>query len=216
MSEVRKYTFETVFDASGRIIRDRSGARFSYTPEELDAARQTAFNEGETSAVVQAEARAAAALEAIAADVKLLAGSLNTHRAELRAEAVELSLCAARTAAAKALDQFPEEDILGLFDEVSDLLRDSAVVRIKAPSDTIETLRGRLEERARNAGLSGSLVVAPLDEGDTHHAELTWDAGGVALAPDQALSAVQEAADRWLAASQSDDEQLSLFDPLPA
>ncbi len=105
----KPFTFETVFDGENVIAAVRP--KRAYTPEEFDAARKAAFEEGERSAVAQAEAAAAEALAATArAAGEALAGLAaltHTHREA----AAALAMSVGEKIAGAALLAFPEAPI---------------------------------------------------------------------------------------------------------
>ncbi|MGD2132882.1 MAG: hypothetical protein PVI23_08820 [Maricaulaceae bacterium] len=205
---IRKFTFDRVFTPDGREMRAGTSERFSYSPEEVEEIKKEAFAAGEQSAVAEAERAAAQALEAIAAAVTEIRGRLDAESSALRRDAVALSLAAARAAAEKALAAYPLEVLKGMFAECADSLRGAPHIRAFAPEHIREAAAQRLAERAAAAGLDGVISV----EAGDGPARLEWGAGAAGVDPKAALEQAERAAERWLAAQDGEDAQLSLFD----
>jgi flagellar assembly protein FliH len=204
---IRKFSFDTVFTADGRMLRAPEDQRYSFTPEELKAARTQSFAEGERSAVAEAERAAATALEGVLAQLAALKSELDGVCLGLKHDAVELGLAGARAAAGAALARFPDEALAALFAECAEGLRSMPVVVAYAPKVALEAVRARLAGIAQKAGLEGAIDVR---EGEGL-ARLEWGAGAASVDPEFALARAREAAERWLAASEQGVDQLELF-----
>lgn len=219
MSVVRKYTFDTEFDAAGAVVRAPKPKKKYYKPEDVEAARAEARAEGEASALAAAERDTAAAVAAVAERLDALIGRLDAESRALRREAVDLALAAAKTAAGAALARFPEEAVISLFSELADHLRQAPRVEVEARADA-DAVRRRLEDAG--AARPGALVVAACDDGAPGDVRIVWEDGLAARRAEDALAAIREAAQRWLVttaaeAGRADDggaeaATLSLFD----
>ncbi|MCG8443008.1 MAG: hypothetical protein MI723_14485, partial [Caulobacterales bacterium] len=69
----------------------------------------------------------------------------------------------------------------------------------------------RLEEAATRAGCTGALTVQPCENRAAGDCEITWRDGAAAIASEDTLARVEEAAARWLAAEEAAEEQFDLF-----
>ena len=205
---VRKFTFDTVFTEDGRVLRASEAERASFTPEELAEARAAAFEEGQRSAVAQAEHASAAAAQVIADNMAHLVTQMAGVASGLRRDAVELALAAATAAADAALARCPEEAVAGLFEECSESLRGAPFVVVRAPEATHAMIRDRLGEPLARAGLAPDALRL---EGGDGPVRLEWSVGAACMDPEFALAQAREAAERWLAAQDADADQLSLF-----
>ena len=195
-----RYEFDTVFDDGGAIAHQALRARRMFLPEELEAAKQQAFAEGERSSVAKAEADAAAALrettQALTTALHALAEVAHAHKEGC----AELSLVAARTIADAALDAFPDAPAAAalqtLIREVEAAPR--LIVRTSTPDP--ERLAKTLEAVAANAGMAGQITVKP-EPGMTRAAFVfDWGDGKAAFDPAAAATRVAEALNAALVA----------------
>ncbi len=211
-SEMRPFTFDTVFDASGRVLRDGDGARLYFEPEEVEAERQAAFAAGEASAVAQAEAAAAAALGHIAEHARQISERLGAESAQLKRDAAALGLAAARAAAETALAQFPQDAVEGFFREVAEFLRDQPRLVVRVGPDAGEAVEARLSPLAAQFGCGEALRVETDPAAAPGDCVIVWPEGSVARNTTDAFTAIEQAAKRWLAEAGADPgEQLTLF-----
>ncbi len=209
---VRKFTFDTVFDSSGRILRDADGPCASYTVEEVEAAKQAAFAEGERSAVAVTQEQIAQALNAIAAAASEMLARLSAESASLKQDAAALGVVAAKAAAGRALTCFGEEEVDSFFAEAADLLRAAPRVIIRVAPDAAQAAEARLTEAARQAGLEGQLIVSADENAGPGDIAIEWPDGAVERSTQHALQRIEEAAQRWLSAHEAEtDDQLELF-----
>lgn len=209
MPEVRKFTFDTVFDTEGAVLHAPVRPKRSYTPDEVEAERTRAFAEGEASAASRAHEAAAASLAAIADTAQALISTLNAEALRLREDAVQLGMVAARTAAGYALAQYEDEEIVGFFRECAEDLRSEPRIEVAVGAVETERVRQRLTEAAQAAQLDAALIVN--DDGPETGCAITWSAGGVTRSSEDALARIEDAAQRWLSGEAERAEQMDLF-----
>jgi flagellar assembly protein FliH len=205
---IRKFTYDTVFTADGKVTRAPEDQRVSFSPEEIQEARAQGFAQGERSAVAEAEKAAARALEAIAQQVAALTGALAGVASELRRDAVELGLAGARAAAEAAVVRCPEEAVLALLSECAESLRSAPIVTIEPPRGAPAAVIERIRAHAAQKGLAAQIHVR---EGGQGAARIEWSGGAAAIEPESALARAREAAERWLIAADAGADQPSLF-----
>ena len=208
---VRKFTFDTVFDATGHVVREDMGTRMTFTRDEVEEAKQIARNEGENSAVAQSEAAAAAALAQVATNLDQLIGRLNADASQLKGEAGALAFAAARAIAGEAFAAFPAENVTALLQEVMDELRSEPRVLAEVPPAVVDAVTAPLANAARQAGLNGALEVKANPDLTEGSCRLVWSAGAVEERIDQLTLTVEDAIRRWLRAEDGDEAQLDLF-----
>lgn len=212
VTEMRRFTFDTVFDASGRVLRDGDGVKQYFEPEEVEAERQAAFAAGEQSAVAQAEAAAAAALGQIAEHARLISERLGEESARLKRDAVALGLAAARSAAEVALTRYGEEALEGFFLEVADYLRDNPRLVVRVAPDARDAIEARLAPIAQRLGQADVLMVEADAGAAPGDCAVVWPDGAVERSAAAAFDAMEHAARRWLADEGAEPEgQLDLF-----
>lgn len=211
-NSVRKFTFDTVFDASGRILRDAEGPRASYTVDEVETAKQEAYAAGERSTTARAQEQIAQALNAIAAAANEMLTRMSAESASLKQDAAALGLAAAKAAAGRALSCFGEAEIAGFFEEAADLLRTAPRINIRVAPEAAEAAAVSLVEAASQAGLDGQLVIVADENASPGDIAIDWPEGAVERSTQHALQRIEEAAQRWLSAHEAaSDDQLELF-----
>lgn len=206
---VRKFTYDRVYTPDGRVLHVDDAERLSFRPDEVVEAKKKAFEDGQRSAVAEAERAAAQALQSIADQLSHIQAALGEQCATLRRDAVELGMAGARAAADEALARFPDEQLAALFETCLESLRGAPVVVAHAPEAACETVRARLAAVAEQAGLETAVKVEP----GAGPARLEWATGAVSIDPEFALARAREAAERWLAAEDARAGQLNLFNP---
>ena len=153
------FAFDTIFDGDRVIAPVRP--RTSVSLEELEAARASAFEDGQRSAVARAEAEAAAALaeavRAIRAGLQALKGVAHEHRAA----SAELALACGRAVAGAALDTFPEAAATAALEALAREIDAQPRLLVRAAPAGAERLRASLEQAAEAAGYTGQVVVKP-------------------------------------------------------
>ncbi len=197
-SNVRPFTFDTVFDGD-RVVAPVRPKR-SFTHEEVEAIRADAFSAGERSAVATAEQGAAQALGQAAALVRqafaALAGVAHDHRAG----SAQLALTAARKIADAALDRFPhapaEAAIEALAREIDAVPR--LIVRAAAADPA--RLEADLCRAAEAAGYPGQVVLKAEPGPPSAVFVFDWGDGRANFDPAAAAARIQDALDAALAA----------------
>jgi flagellar assembly protein FliH len=166
----------------------------------LAEARATAYRDGIAAAVAEAEARAAVALERIAAGLEALARQLAGIEARLEAEAVEVAVAVARKLAPELIAREPLAEIAalarGCFAQL--VAAPHVVVRV---SDALHAgAREQLEETARLHGFDGRLIVLGEPEIAPGDCRIEWADGGVVRDRTATDAAIAEAVHRYAAA----------------
>jgi flagellar assembly protein FliH len=141
----RPFAFETEFTADGEIIGAPESGVLSR--REAEAAALAARQAGEAAARLSSEARAHAACERIARELVPAAARLAELAVELRREAAELALIAARRIAGAALDRTGTEAAADAVARLVAQLRAEPEIVVAAPPEALDDMR-RLLERA--------------------------------------------------------------------
>jgi flagellar assembly protein FliH len=193
-----KFMFDVDFAAGGE------PARRTITPAAHEAAlaeaRATAYRDGICAALAEAEARAAVALERIAAGLDELAGKLGAIEARLESEAVEVAVAVARKLAPELIEREPLAEIAalarGCFAQL--VAAPHVVVRV---SDALHApAREQLEQTARLHGFDGRLIVLGEPEIASGDCRIEWADGGIVRNRAATDAAIVEAVNRYAAA----------------
>jgi flagellar assembly protein FliH len=198
MSARAKFMFDVDFGAGGE------GARRTVTLAAHEAALADAgakaYRDGVADAQADAQRRAAAALERIAAGVEGLAHRFAAIEARLEAEAVEVAVAVARKLAPELIAREP-------FAEIAALARDCFTHLVAAPhvvvrvSDALHAqAREQLEEAARTHGFAGRLVVLAEPDIAPGDCRIEWADGGIVRDRAATEAAIGEMVNRYAAA----------------
>lgn len=180
MQHVRKYAFDTEFSADGAVVR-ASTSRL--TPEAVEAERLAAYERGKMDALVQAEHKTAAAIEALATAAKAILSRLDGESRALRDDAATLALAAARKIAGAALAQFGVDNTTAAIESAMDMLRHQPRLLIKLPSDAAEQLKPRIEAIAAAHGYQGAILVRPEPSLQGGAVSIDWSDGVIVHDP---------------------------------
>ncbi len=180
----RRFAFDTEFAPDGAILSEGGGRRV--TPEELDAARTHAFEQGKADAQAAAERAAAAALKQVADAAGALLRQLHEERAAMRAEAAGLALAAARKISGAALASFGEDRALGAIEQTLDMLRSAPRLIVRVAPDKVDALKPRIEALAAEQAFAGAILVRPDPRAGAGAVSIDWGDGAVTLDPAEA------------------------------
>lgn len=186
---VRKYAFDTVFDAGGAVLREGARTRM-FTIEEVEAERAAAYAAGRDDEVARAQAQAADAVARIAAAAQDVVARLTADRRAMLADAARLALTAARAAAGAALERFGVVRVESAIDAAFEgfVGAPRVIVRI-APA--LADARAQLEDAARAHGFDGALVVRADPAVRVGDVTIDWGEGSIAHDSAEALARIE-------------------------
>lgn len=180
-----KFTFDTHFETGAARVEAAKRSRRSYSSDELDMIKRSAFNEGQASAVVTAQQDLVALLGQMLRAMK----AADVEIEKMREEAVALSLACARRLAGAALDAVPAEEI----SEVLRLAMHEAIAEprivVKTPPALTEEIKTRAAEIAHDEGYDGRIQFAPDPALSGADCRIEWKGGGI----ERSLAAIDTA-----------------------
>ena len=198
MSARAKFMFDVDFAAAS------DPARRAITPAVHEAAlaqaRANAYREGVAAAVAEAEARAAVALERVAAGLDELARKLGAVEARLEVEAIEVAVAVARKLAPELIAREPLAEIAALARGCFAQLINAPHVVVRVSEALHAAARDGLERAARMHGFDGRLVVLGEPEIAPGDCRVEWADGGIVRERAAAEAAIAEAVNRYAAA----------------
>ncbi len=198
MSARAKFMFDVDFAAGAE------PARRTITPTVHEAAlaeaRATAYRDGVAAALAQSEARAAVALERIAAGLDALARQLAAIEARLEAEAVEVAVAVARKLAPELIAREPLAEIAALARGCFAQLIAAPHVVVRVSEALHARTREKLEATARLHGFDGRLIVLGEPEIAPGDCRIEWADGGIVHDRAATDAAIVEAVNRYAAA----------------
>jgi flagellar assembly protein FliH len=205
---LQKFTFDTVFEDSGRVIAPLRPKK-NFTAEEVEAIRRECFAEGERSAVALAEEAQAAALQQIAAAAQGALSGLAMVAHEHRTGSARLALAAAGKIADAALERFPEAPAAAALEALAREVEAVPRLMARCEPDQVDRIQAALEQAAQRAGYPGQIVVRPDPALPVAAFVLDWGDGSAAFDPNESAARVAQALDEALAAEGFHAESLS-------
>lgn len=196
----RKFAFDTVFDDRGGVAYAPPKVKKSFTPEELEAAKAQAYQEGERSAVARAEQEAAQALNEVAHAIREAFGALAHVAHEHREGSALLALACARKIADAALRQFPEAPVTAALEALAREVEAQPRIFVRVSPALEARTQQALETVAAQIGYPGQIVARA--DGAMAPAAFTfdWGDGRAAFDPDGAAQRVAKALEAAIAA----------------
>lgn len=161
---------------------------------------RSGFAAAEAKAVAEAEKRAAAAYERIAAGLEGLARGLASVEGRLEAEAVEVAVAVASKLASELIAAEPMAEIAALAADCFRHLIAAPHVAIRVNDALYEGARARLEEIARMHGFDGRLVVLAAPEVAVGDCRIEWADGGMVRDRAAVEATITDAVSRYVAA----------------
>ncbi|ENZ81082.1 MULTISPECIES: hypothetical protein [Caulobacter] len=196
----RKFGFDTVFDDRGGVAYAPPRVKKNFTAEDVEAARAEGYQQGERSAVVQAEREAAQALADVAHAVQQAFSALSAVAHEHREGSAQLALACARKIADAALRHFPEAPIVAALESLAREVEAQPRIFVRVSPELEERTQQALENVATQIGYQGQIVARA--DGAMAPAAFTfdWGDGRAAFDPQGAAERVAEALEAAIAA----------------
>jgi flagellar assembly protein FliH len=203
-----KHEFEPMF--AGR-TPSPSTRKKVVTEDDVVAARAEGFAQGQADANASLERASTESLRAIATMMQMMLGRLASEADNLRADAAEVAIAAAKAIATTALDAFGEEAILDIVSTAVAQMRDAPRLVVKVSPELVSTMEERLIGCAREAGFSGEIFVR--EDATASNGDCTLDWGDAIITHDRAsaFEAIELAAQKWLASAQSEGFQIDMY-----
>lgn len=200
MAELKKFSFDTVFDSAGDVAFTAPRPKRSFTPDEVEQIRQQAFVEGQQAALNSIAAQQLLALAGIAQACRQALPSLAAVAHEHRVGSANLSLACARAIAGAALDRFPEAGLQAALASLAQEIEATPKLVIAAAPDLADRLQKLLDDTASNLGFAGQIQVKSATELPAHAFTLDFGDGSATFDPEAAAERVTAALAAALAA----------------
>ncbi len=202
MSARAKFLFDTDFGPAPKEVEPKiSTAAHEAALAEAEArGSRTGLAAAEAQARSEAERRAAAALERIAAAVEQLGRNMQTLEERLESEAVEVAVAVARKLAPALIAREPFVEIAALATECFAELVTAPHVVVRVNEALYAAARERLEEIARGRGFEGRLVVLAERDVAPGDCRVEWADGGIRRDRAATERAIAEAVERYVTA----------------
>ena len=193
-AEPKKYTFDVEFRPEGDLISNAARARQRkvHTQEELDAMLSRARHDGMKMGQVRAAEQIAAAVEQLCTVVRASVDSAQSQIEDLRREAANLALVAAKKLALHAVTALPEADVEeALREAIHQAISEPRIVLRAAPA-VVAALKEKLDELAHETGYEGRIVATPEATMKGGDCRIEWRGGGAERSMDHIEQALGE------------------------
>jgi len=194
------FGFDTVFDDVGAVAYQPPQRKHSFTPDEVEAIRVSAFAEGERSAVARSEAEAADALADIARAARAAMTTLASVAHEHRVGAAGLALAAGRCIADAALTRFPDAPVSAALEALAREVEAQPRLTVRVAAGLESRVQAALDHTAADIGFQGQILARADAALPLAAFVLDWGDGKAAFDPLAAAQRVADALDAALAA----------------
>jgi flagellar assembly protein FliH len=180
MNGAKKFTFDTEFRPEGDLISNAARARQRkvFSQEEIDHMFSRARAEGMKAGQVRAAEALAASVERLCGEVRRSMADAAGEIENVREEAAQLALAAARKLAPVAVAHLPQGDVEETLREAIHHAIGEPRIILRAAGPVIDALKDRLSEIARELGYEGR-IVASAETGLTGaDCRIEWRGGG--------------------------------------
>lgn len=152
------FMFETEFTPSGDVLKGPDRKFFSR--EETDQLAVKARQEGEAKARQTAEVRGFASVDKIVAHLAPVSAQLSALAEQLRAEAAELAMIAARRIAGDALDKNGDAAAATAIADVIRQLKLNPIITVSLAAESLPEVERRMEQIRRQGSAANIAFVA--------------------------------------------------------
>lgn len=183
MTQVHRFQFETEFTPDGDVV---AGPKRKYVlREEVDVIAASARAEGEA----KAQAKGIASVDRVIGHLAPTSSQLIQIAEQLRREAAELALIAARKIAGDALDKAGNETAANAIAHAIKLLKGNPIVTISLPPNSIQEVQQRLEQ-LRGQGRASNLSFAADPNAKPGDWRVEWAEGSTGFSRDDVEAAI--------------------------
>jgi flagellar assembly protein FliH len=176
----KRFTFDTEFRPEGDLVSNAARARQRkvFTQEEIDGMFSRARQEGLKAGQVRATEAVAAALEDLCGIVREAMGEAQQQIENLREEAAQIALVAAKKLAPVAIANLPEGDVEESLREAMHQAIGEPRIVLRASQKVIDAMKDKLAEIAHEQGYEGR-IIANFEPGLTGaDCRIEWRGGG--------------------------------------
>lgn len=180
MTATTKYTFDVEFRPEGDLISNAARARQkkSYTHDEIDQLCARAREQGMKAGQVRAQEAIAASAQHAADTLQAVLSRTSQDIEQVRAEAANIALLAAKKLARAALSTLPQSEIENaLRDAMHQALGEPRIVLRTAPA-VVEAISARLSEIAHDEGFDGRVQISGDPSLQGSDCRIEWRGGG--------------------------------------
>jgi len=216
MAEMAKFLFDTVFDPKGTPLETVSPSpqKNYWSTDERDTAKNEGFELGRQAGIAQTqattEARTAAALESIAANVASLTSQLKNEREQLKNEAIVLANMIARSLTENLIAKEPLHEIEALFSEALNFLPDTPHIAVRMNETLLALAKEKLDAIAAERGFQGKLILLGQPDIDQGDCRIEWAQGGIVKDQKLVKQRIYEITNQYIEASiMPTEEELS-------
>ncbi|THD62184.1 flagellar assembly protein FliH [Phenylobacterium sp.] len=212
---LEKFKFDTVFEATGRVIAAAPRPKRTYTTDEVEQIRRASEAAGEARAMASVANRQAEALAVIAHVVQQALPSLAGVAHDHRVGSAELALACGRAIAGAALDAAPQAPVRAALEALAREIEAAPRLIVSADAELAQGLQAALDETAQAIGFPGAVQVRVSPALGANAFTLDFGDGSASFDPAAAAERVSQALHAALAAEGLHAEPLIPGAPAP-
>ena len=192
MSDFEKFLFDTSFDSErAREAKARAAAEAAaaaepppptYSEEELEAARQSAFAEGKAAGFAEAEEaqsrRIAEMIAALPQHLQSLAAEIEAQVDTRRRSTLEAAITVVRKLFPRLARDNGLDEVCAVVDSCLERLRDEPRLVIRCADADLDALKERIEASVQRSGFEGKLVFLADEAIASGDMRVEWADGG--------------------------------------
>jgi flagellar assembly protein FliH len=203
----RKFSFDTVFDGGGDVISAPARKR-TYSADEAEVLRQTAYREGEAAARAALQGRQAQALGELAEAARQGLAALSQVAHNHRVHAAGLAMACGKAIADAALARFPEAPLQAAMESLAREFNDAPRLTLRTSVDPA-AITEAVEKLAGEIGYPGQVVVKA-EPGDAAAFSLDWGDGSAVFNPEATAARIADVVAAALAAERLHADPIDL------
>lgn len=192
MKSSQPFTFDRSFDAKPK----RKEPALAFTAEDLQAAREAAFIEGQAAGRQQAlagiEQATADAVRALGDRISELMAREAARREVMQAEAAAVAVAMTRTLAPRLMAAEPAAEISHMVARYFEICRDAPQLVIRVAPDLTDELDARVKALAREQAFGGEVILRGDPTLQNSDCRVEWADGGA----ERRERAIQDEIDR--------------------
>jgi len=210
MASKAKFLFDMPFDGSRPKVERNYAPKAppaKFSSEEIDAAKASAYAEGEEAgrqaAYGEHQRNLEQALQHIAHQLSAIAAGEQRAQVAARTEATELAVAIARKLAGRLIEMQPMDQVEALVLRCMDDMRDEPRLVIRANEAVVQQLDAKIDQLVSQSGFGGKVALIPDETMAPTDCRINWADGSAERRQTALEQEVDQAVERYLAGLQA-------------
>ncbi len=195
---VKKFDFDTVFDAGGNVLCKGSWQE-RLDASEIEARVAAAYEQGKKDELVLVEKATEQAVKAVAEQASLLLKSVQDNCNNVQQQAVSLALAIGKKIAGAALDHYEIDQVRWLVQKTLSEFKGTPKIIITVSQRVAEQLQSELDSLSETASFGGRIRVETDEQARSGAVRICWSEGAVQIDPDELEARIEQDVSNWFA-----------------